>query len=73
MTIISNEQTDANGDKYWCETDSNGTVRWYLNDKFHREDGPAIERVSGEKWWCLNGERHRTDGPAIENANRCSS
>ena len=27
---------------------------WYLDDKLHREDGPAIERKSGTKYWYLN-------------------
>ena len=51
-----------------CKTNSNGTKRWYLNDKLHREDGPAIEYESGTKKWYLNGKRHREDGPAIEHA-----
>jgi hypothetical protein len=32
----------------------------------HREDGPAIEEVSGSKHWYMNGKLHREDGPAIE-------
>jgi hypothetical protein len=39
---------------------------WYLNDKLHREDGPAFESTDGSKYWYLNGELHREDGPAIE-------
>jgi hypothetical protein len=46
-----------------------GTCYWYLNDKLHREDGPAIERATGTREWILNGERHREDGPACEYAN----
>ena len=42
-----------------------GTKRWYLNGKFHREDGPAIEHFSGEKQWYLHGNLHREDGPAV--------
>ena len=42
---------------------------WYLNDKLHREDGPACEFTYGLKSWWLNGKRHREDGPAIEKAN----
>jgi uncharacterized protein YodC (DUF2158 family) len=45
---------------------SNGTKYWYLNDKFHREDGPAIEYLGGDKWWFINDRLHREDGPAIE-------
>ena len=37
--------------------DSNGNKHWYLNDKLHRKDGPAIECVNGNKWWYLNGEK----------------
>jgi len=49
-----------------CKIDEYGTKRWYLNDKLHREDGPAVEFTSGSKCWYLNGEIHREDGPAIE-------
>jgi len=35
--------------------DSNGTKCWYLNGKFHRTDGPAIEYTDGTKHWFLNG------------------
>jgi len=45
---------------------SDGTKKWWLNGKYHRTDGPAVERSNGTKEWWLNGERHRTDGPAIE-------
>ena len=47
----------------------NGTKKWYLNGKRHREDGPAIEWANGGKEWYLNGKCHREDGPAIEYAN----
>ena len=43
-----------------------GHKRWYLNGKFHREDGPAVQYSSGSKFWYLNGLQHRTDGPAVE-------
>ena len=42
--------------EYTVKVDANGYKGWYLNDKLHREDGPAIEYVSGDKWWYLNGE-----------------
>ena len=48
------------------EVDSNGTKRWYLNDKLHCKDGPAIEYPDGTKEWWLNGKLHREDGPARE-------
>ena len=44
----------------------NGTKHWYVNNKLHREDGPAIERSDGTKHWFLNGKLHRKDGPAVE-------
>ena len=47
----------------------NGDKRWYLDDKLHCEDGPAIEWADGDKEWYLNGKLHREDGPAIEYAN----
>ena len=48
---------------------SNGEKRWFLNDKRHRKDGPAIVGPNGEKHWYLNGKRHREDGPAIVYSN----
>ena len=47
----------------------NGYKEWFLNGKYHREDGPAIEGHDGHKAWFLNGKRHREDGPACEDAN----
>ena len=47
---------------------SDGTKFWYLNDKLHREDGPAIEYADGSKEWYLNDDLHREDGPAVEYA-----
>ena len=52
--------------EYTVKVWSNGDKAWYLNDKLHREDGPAIEYANGNKFWYLNGKRHREDGPAIE-------
>jgi hypothetical protein len=54
-----------------CEF-ADGDKRWYLNIDLviiHREDGPAVENINGDKYWCLNGKYHRTDGPAVEHAN----
>lgn len=45
-----------------------GNKYWYLDGKYHREDGPAIERANGNKYWYLNGKPHREDGPAVEHA-----
>jgi hypothetical protein len=43
-----------------------GSKCWYLNGKYHREDGPACEWADIGKEWYLNGKLHREDGPAIE-------
>ena len=52
--------------EYTVKVYSDGYKAWYLNGKFHREDGPAVEHSNGSKYWWLNGERHREDGPAVE-------
>jgi hypothetical protein len=46
--------------------DKFGTKIYYLNDLYHREDGPAIEFIDGHKEWFQNDLLHRLDGPAIE-------
>jgi len=51
---------------YQVTVSENGTKRWYLNGKLHREDGPAVESANGDKSWYLNGKCHREDGPAVE-------
>ena len=45
--------------------DEDGTKRWYLNGKLHREDSPACEWSDGTERWYLNGKLHRVDGPAV--------
>jgi len=35
--------------------DKYGNKLWYLNDKRHRTDGPAIEYSNGDEFWFLNG------------------
>ena len=52
--------------EYTVRFHDNGLKEWLLNDKLHREDGPAIEYPNGLKCWYFNDERHRKDGPAIE-------
>ena len=42
--------------------------KYYDGDVLHREDGPAVEDASGNKWWYINGQLHREDGPAAEYA-----
>jgi hypothetical protein len=51
------------------EITSEGTFWYNEKGEYHREDGPAVERVNGDKEWYLNGQLHREDGPAIEYAN----
>jgi len=53
-----------------CKINQNGTKWWFLNGKYHREDGPAIEYEDGRQHWFINNTRHRLDGPAyIKNDN----
>ena len=53
---------------YTVKVDDNGDTEWLLDDKRHREDGPAVECANGSKFWYVDGKRHRVDGPAIEYA-----
>ncbi len=45
---------------------SDGAHHWYLGEKLHREDGPAVEDIDGTRHWFKNGQYFREDGPAIE-------
>ena len=61
MTEDNNEsfmEISGNGNKYWKNKQG----------KYHRLDGPAVERADGSKDWWVDGKRHRTDGPAVERA-----
>ena len=55
--------------EYKVVVDEDGDKFWYLDGKFHREDGPAVEWANGTKEWYINGKLHREDGPACEFAN----
>jgi hypothetical protein len=68
--------------KTYQVTVSKDKTEWKFNGKLHREDGPAVEWVNGDKswyingkWangdkeWFINGKLHREDGPAVELAN----
>ena len=57
MTILHREDGPA------CEH-SNGIKKWYLNGKYHRKDGPAVDNAMCEEWY-INGKLHREDGPAL--------
>lgn len=39
-------------------------LRWTLNGKNHRTDGPAEEYNNGDYMWYKHGKQHRLDGPA---------
>ena len=57
--------------KYYVTVDDAGTTRWYKDAKCkvsHRENGPSVEWVNGDKLWHQNGQLHRENGPAIEYA-----
>ena len=43
--------------EYTVRVCPNGDKFWYLNGKWHREDGPAIEHASGGKEWYLNDKQ----------------
>jgi len=47
-------------------TQKDGTITYKLNEKLHRENGPAVELTNGHKEWYLNDRLHRTNGPARE-------
>ena len=43
-------------EKSICKVDEYGTKFWYLNGKFHRMDGPAIEYWFDCNQWWFNGK-----------------
>lgn len=45
------------GKRYVVSIKENGDKYWYLNDKLHREVGPAIELANGSKAWYLEGNK----------------
>lgn len=51
--------------EYKVKEDENRT-EWYLGEKLHKENGPAVEFTDGTKEWWIDGKRHREDGAAIE-------
>lgn len=56
-----------NYDEVRLEYDVNGNViakRYYLDSKFHRIDGPAIEWKNTKKYF-IKGKLHRLNGPAV--------
>ena len=45
------------GKRYVVSVKTNGDKYWYLNDKLHREEGPAIELIAGGMAWYLDGNK----------------
>ena len=43
--------------EYTVKVFDNGDKYWFLNDKIHRIDGPAVEYANGNKRWYLNGKK----------------
>lgn len=63
---LTKEAYDAKYPTRYLENGPKGTEeRWYLGDRLHREDGPALDLSSGYQEWCLFGNLHREDGPAV--------
>ena len=59
--------------KAQCYGYSDGTKRWYLGDKSHREDGPATIYKDGRVLWALYGIRSTEEQVfqyAVESGNR---
>jgi hypothetical protein len=54
--------------EYTVTVKADGTTRWHLNGKLHREDGPAVKYADVYKAWYRNDKLHREDGPAVEYA-----
>ena len=48
------------------QVDADGTKKCYRNGVLHRDNGPAVEKSTGDRLWYRDGKFHRTDGPAIE-------
>ncbi len=46
-----------------------GYIACRLNNKLHRENGPAITWQSGSNKWYLNDELHQIDDPAVKHTN----
>lgn len=44
-----------------CHINEEGVKHYYLNDKLHREDGPAIEYPDDSPWWFINDEYRPND------------
>ena len=43
-----------------------GHEKWYLDDKLHRDYGPARIDPDGSEYWYKHDEPHRIGGPAVK-------
>lgn len=50
--------------EYTVREDENKS-EWYLGDKLHKENGPAVVFADGTQEWWIDGKRHREDDAAI--------
>ena len=46
-----------------------GDKYWFLNDQYHRANGPSIVYNDGGREWYWQGKRHRANGTAIDWSN----
>lgn len=51
---LDNPEITKYGEQIWRDAD----------DKWHREDGPAVIYADGEAVWFRHGHKHRDDGPS---------
>lgn len=56
-----------------CFTFPDGGLEYYSNGKRHREDGPAVISIMGDRLWYYDDKPHRLDGPAYEEADGTKS
>ena len=46
-------------------------TKWFLNGKYHREDGPAITWDNGTKYWYIEG-KELTEKEFLQRSKPCS-
>jgi hypothetical protein len=56
--------------EYKVRVYANGNKFWFLNDKIHREDGPAVEYAYGYKAWYLESVTYSESEHKAEMARR---
>jgi hypothetical protein len=58
--IVAEVPDNFTGIAKWC----NGTVSYFKNGDYHREDGPAFIGDNGYQEWQIKGKYHNLSGPA---------